>query len=389
MKLLYLIENRVTSTKLITILFLILGLIISPKLWVGNRRLPLVPVIDILENVPHSFNYFLFLLLIIFLLFEVLKPNKWSLISTILILFYFILQDQNRLQPWVYIYILFLLPFCFLIFFKNPENSLSNLFKIILIAIYFWSGIQKINSNFINDGFSHILITLFRIQDTETIKNILPLGYIIPIIEILTAICLLFKILRKYGIALAIITHTFILIYTSPIGINNNYIVAPWNVAMILLVITTFYEEERVLELSNRIDFKIALVNYLYLLILGLLPLLNFFDKWDDYLSFSLYSEKNKVFYIAISDKYIAQFNHQFDDYFLQLDANIQGGKVIDVNRWSMKELNVPIYPEERLFKKISKDFCQYNIPNTDIMFLMYKGSIQNDNLIKWTCTDK
>ncbi len=315
-----------------------------------------------------------------------LQENKWSLITSLIILFFFLLQDQNRLQPWVYIYILILIPYCISNHFKNLEIDLLIPIKIILIATYFWSGIQKANVNFIEGVFVHILMDLFKIQSIETIRSVLPLGYIISFTEIFIAFSLMFKKLRNIGIALAICTHTFILLYTSPLGLNNNYIIYPWNVAMILLVITLFYKDNSNFKVFKLISIKTTFLNYFYFVLLGLLPILNFFEKWDDYLSFSLYSEKSKIFYIAVSDKYIGLLNHEFDDCFLKLDTNIQGGKVIDVNKWSMKELNVPIYPEIRVFKKISKDFCKYGIPDTDIVFLMYKGTVNNDNLTKWVC---
>ncbi len=383
---LYLIENRIQSTKLIAIIFLIVGLVLSVNLWVGNRLFPLTPCIGLFEIIPYSLNYLLFPVLIILLASEIFKPNKWSLVLALLILVFFLLQDQNRLQPWIYVYFLILFPFCLAPFFKISEKHLIVSLKIIFIAMYFWSGIQKMNSNFVNEGFSHILINLFKIQNPQIIRNLLPLGYIISLAEIYIAISLMSKKLRNSGVFLAIFTHTFILIYVSPIGTNTNYIIYPWNAAMILLVISLFYQDKNDFKFSDFSDIKATFLTHVYMLLLGVLPIFNFFDKWDDYLSFSLYSEKSKIFYIAISDKYIEQFDHQFDDYFLKLDVNTSGGKVIDVNKWSMKELNVPIYPEIRVFHKISQDFCKYNIPNTDIMFLMYKGSIKNENLIKWTC---
>jgi hypothetical protein len=283
-------------------------------------------------------------------------------------------------------YILILIPFCLSYFVKTSERNLLLPIRIVFIAMYFWSGAQKANSNFINEGFSHILANLFKIEDTQIIKKILPLGYIIPLIEIFIAICLASKKLRNFGVLLAIFTHIFILIYVSPIGINTNYIIYPWNVALILLVIALFYKEKTDFGFLDMTNVKTTFVSYFYILLVGLLPILNFWNRWDDYLSFSLYSEKRNLFYIAISDKYMREFDHKFDDCFLKLDDNIQGGKVIDVNKWSMKELNVPIYPEIRVFEKISKEFCRYNVPDTDMIFLMYKGTISDDNLTKWTC---
>jgi hypothetical protein len=382
----FLTADRLKSIKLITILFLIGGLTLSFKLWLVDRLFPLIPLIDGLESLPYYANYVLFICLIISLLCEIYKPNKWSLASGLFILFFLLLQDQNRLQPWVYIYILILLPFCLSYFFKISGVNLLTLIKIIFIAMYFWSGVQKVNSIFINEGFLQILVKLFKIQDPQILKNLLPLGYIIPTIEVFVAVSLTSKKLRNIGVVLAIVTHIFILIYISPIGINTNYIIYPWNVAMIFLVIALFYNEDTNFNFLDIRHCKTTFLSYVYVLLVGLLPMLNFLGQWDDYLSFSLYSEKKKIFYIAISDKYIEQFNHKFDDCFLKLDDNIQGGKVIDVNKWSMKELNVPIYPEIRIFERISKEFCKYNIPNTDLIFLMYKGTISDDNLTKWTC---
>jgi hypothetical protein len=386
MNLTYLIENRLKSVKLITITFLIVGLIFSLKLWVGERQFPLIPCIDGLEGVLYSFNYVLFLLLILSLLYEIYKPNKWSLAAGLFSLFLFLLQDQNRLQPWVYIYILILLPFWFSNFLKSSERNLITPFKIIFIAMYFWSGVQKANSNFVSDGFLSILVNLLKIQDPLVVKNLLPLGYAIPAVEIFIAVSLMTKKLRDLGVFLAVFTHIFILIYISPVGINGNYIIFPWNIAMILLVIALFYKHDANIKILDKTNVKTTFFNYFYSLLLGLLPMLNFWGKWDDYLSFSLYSERSNLFYIAISDKYIGQFGNQFDDCFLKLDDNIRGGKVINVNKWAVKTLNVPLFPEIRAFEKISKSFCQYNIPDTDMIFLMYKGSVKNENLTKWTC---
>ncbi len=386
MNLTCLTENRPKSIKQITTVFLIIGLVLSFNLWVRDKQFPMIPCIDGLENIPYFLNYTLFFFLITLLFIELYKSMKWTLVFAFSILFFLLLQDQNRLQPWVYIYILILLPFGFSYFLKISERNLILPIKIIFIAMYFWSGVQKANTNFINQEFSQILANLFKIQDPLLIKNLLPFGYIIPTIEIFIAVCLTTKKSQHLGVFLAILTHFFILIYVSPIGTNDNYIIYPWNIAMILLVVALFYKCEDTVKLSDIINAKTTVLTYFYILLLGMLPMLNFRGNWDDYLSFSLYSQKSKIFYIAISDKYISQLNHRFDDYFLKLDDNIKGGKVINANKWSMETLNVPIYPEIRVFEKISKDFCQYNIPETDMIFLVYNGSISNENLTKWTC---
>ena len=59
---------------------------------------------------------------------------------------------------------------------------------------------------------------------------------------------------------------------------------------------------------------------------------------------------------------------------------------MIDGNKWALKELNVPIYPEYRVFNQASQYFCKKNIPESDLIFLAYTQPMNNQNLIQWTC---
>jgi hypothetical protein len=109
---------------------------------------------------------------------------------------------------------------------------------------------------------------------------------------------------------------------------------------------------------------------------------------WDDYLSWSLYSSKNKLFYIAVSEKYWTNVNRGHEKVLLELPNNTQGGYIIDVNKWSLYEMNVPVNPEQRIFQKIGVHFCKYNIPDSDLLFLMYFRPMKDGNLVKWTCAE-
>ena len=45
--------------------------------------------------------------------------------------------------------------------------------------------------------------------------------------------------------------------------------------------------------------------------------------------------------------------------------------------------MNVPIYPEERVYRIISKSFCRDNQLNKDVVFLVMKN---NEILLNWNC---
>ncbi|MFC5271120.1 hypothetical protein [Adhaeribacter terreus] len=253
--------------------------------------------------------------------------------------------------------------------------------------IYCWSGIHKLNENFIQFTFQDILSKLFGIQDPELLNTLKPWGYGIGLLEILTGLFLFIPRTRKAGVLLAIGTHVFILIYLSPLGVNRNYIVFPWNLAMIMLVYVAFWE---VRNNALRWDFnfvKTTFLNGFALIVAWLLPALNFAGYWDNYLAFSLYSEKVNDYYIIVAETALPQIDNELSAYFLKSDQ-LQGGQIIDVNKWAYTEMNVPFYPETRVFRQICLPFCHLNIPEGELYFLELEKPAAKGKFYRFTCQD-
>lgn len=374
-------NNLITIIHWILVVSLLSGCFLSLPLWTGNRLFPYAPMIRFLSSVPTSFLFYSFCIVSIV---NLVKPHKWLFLSNLFFLGLLIAQDQNRLQPWVYIYILFVVSLCVARFRAITDAQLIPIFQIILIFIYFWSGIHKINENFIHTAFHDILSHFFQTENEVWLQKLLPLGYVIPLIEMLISIGFMTSTYRNTALFLAISTHAFIILYLCTA--KQNLIVIPWNISMICLDLILFNKlltENRFRNLRTQFQPFWTLI---YLLIVAVMPLFNWAGYCDDYLAFSLYSQKNKLFYIAISDAYLNRFNHQLDDYFSKMDNDISGGRLIDVNKWALKELNVPVYPEYRVFKQMSQHFCKYDIPSTDLIFLVYEQPITTQNLVKWSC---
>ncbi len=98
-------------------------------------------------------------------------------------------------------------------------------------------------------------------------------------------------------------------------------------------------------------------------------PALNFVECWDNYLSFSFYSAKVNSYYIAIEENELVKIDKRLNKFFVQIKG-LSGGQIIDLNKWSMSELNVPFYPETRVFKKICNSFCELGIGDEKLIFL-------------------
>jgi hypothetical protein len=75
------------------------------------------------------------------------------------------------------------------------------------------------------------------------------------------------------------------------------------------------------------------------LVLFAVMPLFSFFGLWDSYLSASLYSGNTKQAHISVQDG--------------SLPARTS------ISDLSMKEMNVPAYPEERIFKSVFAWWCE------------------------------
>ena len=173
-------------------------------------------------------------------------------------------------------------------------------------------------------------------------------GYILPLIESLAGIGLLFYKTKKIAAIMMIVMHLFILLWIGPMGVHYNKIVWPWNIAMIMFLYFLFIKNEKIVVL-NVVSLNSR--NKIILLCWSILPALNFIGLWDNYLSWNIYSSTLPNLAICIKDSATSK---QFHAYLNKKDSlNIcDGNALLNIQNWAMKEMNVPPYPEERVYKK-------------------------------------
>ncbi|KAA9340203.1 MauE/DoxX family redox-associated membrane protein [Adhaeribacter soli] len=357
------------------------------NLWHSERLFPLAPAFDFFAGFRHPFDFIFLGLLLILLLLNCFVKKKLVNHLVLGLVFLLALQDQNRWQPWVYLYFLCLVPFSFARKDDGSKHTSLQYFQLLLAGIYFWSGIHKCSTNFLDLTFEPMLTGLFRIADPKIIKALKPWGYSIPALEIITSMALLIPRTRTIGVFLALATHLFILVYLSPLGIDGNYIVYPWNIAMIGLVILSFLQVKGSSFTWQGTSLKSKLLSLLILLLAWFMPVFNFFGYWDSYLAFSLYSEKINEYYIIVAEDELLKIDQRLSAYFLQ-SKDLQGGQIIDVNKWSLEELNVPFYPETRVFKKVCESFCGLNIEEGKLFFLEFEKPLEKGKFYRFTCKD-
>ena len=220
-------QLRVKLIFLANNLFFLVAVLISFQLWLNQRAFPLIPIQENFPKLDTPFDLITIISLIGLLIGSFIYSSR-ALNYFILFLFLMlILQDQLRWQPWSYHFLLFLIPFC--LFNVKEQNKALCYFQIVIIGVYFWSGIHKFNSGFINN--------IFPIFADGVIGNIskeyFKVGYLIPITEVMIALGLIFEKTRNVAVVFGILMHLSILSWISPVGGNNNIIILPWNLAMI------------------------------------------------------------------------------------------------------------------------------------------------------------
>jgi len=349
----------------ITCLFWIFTKFFSYNLWHADRLYPLVPPFHFLDNVPNFIHLGLFWMAILGLSLIIFKPNKYLIFFTLVVEFCSCLLDQNRWQPYEYQFFITLL---FLFCYRNNYKQFINYFSFLLAIIYLNSGLHKLSGAFLYNIWERIILHNFFGFKYETINNIFIhySGLLLGFIEVFCAFGLLFFAKKKMVAMILIAMHIFVLLLLSPTGINYNSIVWPWNTSMILFLYIVFIQGN-IIQISFPYLWKGF--NKIHFFYLGILPLFCFFGWYDSFLSFNLYSGKSKKLEICIENEETAL---EYNSFFSKKGDNCKSQKSIKINNWSLREMNIITYPEDRVFLGIIKKFKERN-PNIKASFYIYQ----------------
>lgn len=362
-------SSQIKSITRIIALACLSSMLLSYKLWLGNRMFPLTPIVDFLPAVNHPFDIILFCITgILLICIATFKNSKKFILTFIICALLLAILDQNRWQPWFYQYLLMFFVLSFFDLNKNDtkhSEAIVTVLKLMIGAVYFWSGLQKLNPHFITDTYPWLMEPITDQMSENGIRTIDWLGKAFPIIEILTGIALFIPKTKKIAVVLLFLMHLFILYVLGPFGHNYNPVVWPWNIAMMLFAYLLFIKSDsfKIQQLKNIFQFhSIKIVFILFIM----LPLFNFFNSWDSYLSHNLYSGNTSNGVIYISDAVELKLPGEIKQYS-KGEMNLNQ---ITIKYWCMMELGVPAYPERRNFVDVTKTFYKYANDSSEIYFM-------------------
>jgi hypothetical protein len=352
--------DRILLLKISLALALLVEFLLSAKLWIASRAYPLTPIFEWLPVVPPLIDGLWFVLLLFLLVAIVVAQRPRAYIIAFVVLAGLLsLFDQSRWQPWFY---QFLFMLAALALYpgdgQDPKKreAVLNVCRLIVACTYLWSGLQKLNMSFVEDVFPWLVEPLVALLPVSLEELIRPLGIAIPFVEAGIGLMLLTRF-RNAAVILALGMHVFILFCIGPFGHDWNTVVWPWNVAMMAFVVILFW---RVEGFSSRrvLVSGVSPFHGLALLLFGIMPLFSFFGLWDSYLSASLYSGNTKSATIYVSEAVKSRLPGTIRDPALKSQPD--GINVVSITDWSFEELNVPPYPEDRVFKNVAGHVCAY-----------------------------
>ncbi|MCW3102381.1 MAG: hypothetical protein JWO09_821 [Bacteroidetes bacterium] len=364
-------ENSCAQIRIITRITAIAclaSMLLCYKLWLGERNFPAVPLFH-LPILHHPLDYILPCIAGILLLCIAIVRNPQKLIiGFVTAALLLALTDMNRWQPWFYQYVLMFFILCFFNYRCDDtrrQEAIVSTFKLMVAAVYFWSGLQKLNPHFLSDTFPWLMEPITNHMAEGGINKLSFLGYMFPLLEIGTGVCLLIPALQKPAVIASTIMHLFILFVLSPLGHNYNPVVWPWNVAMVAFVFVLFYNEAPFGFTAIRNAFSYHSLKIVILLFV-MMPLFNFFNLWDSYLSHNLYSGNTSNGLVYVSDS----VEKQLPDYLKPYAIGELNQNQITIKYWCMKELGVPAYPEKRNFVAIARTIYAYTNDPKQVYFM-------------------
>lgn len=349
--------SRVLWLKITLTIAFCIGLALSSHLWTGPRSFPTAPVLDALPAIGGGIVYGLFVALFSAALFIGLAPKPQIFIAAFLaIILLFCALDQTRWQPWVFQYSFLLLLLAVFSWRSEDANGVGrtlNIARLVIAGTYIFSGLQKLNWNFIDNDFPWIVQPITKLFPV-TAGTLHALGVCAPFIQIAFGAGLLTKRFRRGSLLLAVGMHVFILAMFGPFGHDWNNVVWPWTAAMAVFDIVLFAGAE-----FSPIDVIWSPGHHVHKLALALfavLPLLSFFNLWDSYLSAALYSGNLVEATIYLSDAGQRALPVSIAAYAVHTSSNTN---VLNIQRWAIDDVNVTPYPETRIYKRIAKSVCQ------------------------------
>ena len=344
---------------LLSTVALLAHLALCPALWgfSSGRTFPLLPLLDLPLPAGPAWQSIQAWLSVVMLLAAVWWAGRRSVrVGLLLWLLWMVAQDLNRLQPWLYFYLLLQ---GILLCSRSDQEAASGVWvRTLLAAVYAWGGFNKMTPYFAEDNFPWFCTAFVW---TKALGPLVWAGYAVALAELAFAPGILWPKSRAVFRWLVPGFHLFIVLALSPWGLNWNQVVIPWNLSMagMVWILSRPRAESpspKHLFLENTWPARATLV--VFLALAWLMPALNIVHRWDEALSWKMYSntQTEATLYRSLTDACPA-FGPVWEHW-----AYAEGRRLL-IDDWAFAELKVPAYNSGTSFRRIARYLCPCSSP--------------------------
>ncbi|TWT38453.1 hypothetical protein [Blastopirellula retiformator] len=332
-------------------LLAVVGLLLigtSYKLWLPQTDYPQVPALSVLVGAPAAIDFVLAVGIFGSLLAWLVAPKRIAPLaawSAACCLTASCLLDQHRFQPWAYQVI-----FAAVIIATCEAKLAVRLLRWIVISIYVYSALSKLNTPFMLDEgqtFLNVLLGWVGAKEAfgETTRQALTLLF--PLGELTVGVLLAIPRTRKAGVILAAVMHASLLLVVGPLGLNHWPGVLLWNLCFLAQAPLLFWpiamkEEDETAEPPPAKWRAIGIGMASLVLLLPLLEPAGYCDAWPGWALYASHVSRADLYIDGAAAEALPEKLRPF------LIETEWGAYRLDASQWSLHALNVPIYPDDR-----------------------------------------
>ena len=341
-------------------LFALLLIASTWKLWIPGDTFPQIPLFGWGCHVPKWVDYYLLTGMLIALCGVVAtgwfrnwqQGHRYCWVLFALCMVGAMILNQHRIQTWAYQFFIVAVLYAVM----KPQQKLFWL-KWFAISIYFYSAISKLDFSFIHqqggwlvDGLTSSIGLSSKHWSPEKIQRV---ALLLPLSELLVAILLCIKPLGKWRLLPAVAMHLLLLLTFSPWGHIQNNGVLLWNCFFIAQVVILFGAKEPqpfVVPPTSTGNTLMHQGGVIFILLAMTFPLLERTGYYDTWTSWSVYAGHPEQVVIEIDSTTLEKLPDEtrFRFYGRGSLNLIAGYSRIRIDRWALRSVGAPIYPESR-----------------------------------------
>lgn len=343
------IQREKFIVRLLLVLSFLVPFFYTFPVWLSNRDFPTIPFIINAYNFSFEFDILLLILFAFAAIWFLVKNKSYGGLFFFLMYVTFSVLDQTRIQPFFF-EIAIIIFFYFI--FRNNYKYFKISFLLLMAGTYIWSGLHKANPFFYEFWFGGLNKRIPFVP--EVLRQLFT--WLVPFFEMSFGLALLFNKTRKFGIWMLALMHLMILLTFLISGIG--FTVFPLNILNVIFLFLLCYKIDWTIIDFIKLNYKLKIISFYVLII----PSFNLIGWYDHFLSFSYFSGKPDYCNIIFKNESDIKM---LPNEIKKITRNYNGQFYLNVNEWSVINVGVMCYPENRIYKYLQSYIEQFTGNNT------------------------